>query len=395
MSITPTIWNGTSTFTTGSTPFGFYDTDSDFASDADKVAKFCAIRLGYPLMDVELQSGSFYAAFEEAVTVYGNEVYQWQIRENFGALYGTSLPSDVTTLTDAVVTPNLGSVIRMAHNYGNEAGSGGNINWYTGSLVTTELQQAYDLNAWAAASASLAFGDSIEIKRVFHEAPPAIVRYFDPYAGTGTGTQALMEQFGFGQYSPGINFLMMPLSFDVLRMQAIEFNDQIRKSGYSFEIHNNQLRLFPIPTDTFNLFFHYIKVSERDQAGITPTTVTSGSTTIEKINNVSTVPYTNPIYTKINSVGRQWIYQYTLSVAKEMLGMIRGKFTTIPIPGDVVTMNGGELINSAQSEKTSLLEALRQMLEQSSRNAYLSRQSQEQEYMQKTLNNVPMPIYIG
>ena len=87
------IWNGTSTFFPGSTPFGFYDYDPTFQIDADKVAKFCATRLGYPLMDVELQSGSFYACFEEAVTTYGNEVFQYKIRENYLSLEGSSTGS--------------------------------------------------------------------------------------------------------------------------------------------------------------------------------------------------------------------------------------------------------------------------------------------------------------
>lgn len=393
--ITPPIWMGSSSFTVGSTPFGFYDSDSQFALEADKVAKFCAIRLGYPIMDVELQSGSFYAAFEEAITTYGNEVYQWQIRENIGGLIGSSLPSDVTSLSEAIVAPNLGSVIRIAQNYGEEAGVGGTVPLYSASLQLKAWQQLYDLNQWAADSASLSLGDSIEVKRVFYEPPPAIVRYFDPFAGTGTGTMSLLDEFGFGQYSPGINFLMMPLSFDVLRMQAIEFNDQIRKSAFTFEIHNNQLRVFPIPNVDMHLVFNYIKVSERDNSGITSSIIVSGSTTITKISNISNAPYTNPTYSSINSIGKSWIYNYTLATAKEILGYIRGKYNQIPIPGSEVTLNGDALINAAQNEKQNLLQALRDTLDQSSRNNYLMKQSAENEYIQKTLSSSPMLIFVG
>jgi hypothetical protein len=77
------IWEGSSSFSASQTPFGFYDTDTIFQAEADKVAKWCAVRLGYPLMDVELQSGSFYAAFEEATTIYGNEIYQYKVRDNY------------------------------------------------------------------------------------------------------------------------------------------------------------------------------------------------------------------------------------------------------------------------------------------------------------------------
>jgi hypothetical protein len=377
------IWNGTSNFTTGSTPFGFYDTDVDFSSSADDVAKWCATRLGYPVVEVELQSGSFYAAFEEAVTTYGNEVYQWKIRENYLNLEGVSTGSN---LSNKLVTPNMGNIIRISEMYASEAGTGGTINIYTGSVDTTPGVQDYDLQA--AVSASGVTG-SIEIKRVFYEAPPAIVRYFDPYAGTGTGIQSLLETFGFGQFSPGINFLLMPIYFDVQKIQAIEFNDQIRKSAYSFDLVNNKLRIFPIPTSTAyarKIFFHYILTDERNNP------VVDGRGNI--VTNVSNVPYQNPIYAQINSVGKQWIRQYALALAKETLAYIRGKYSQIPIPGAEVTLNQSDLLADARSEKQALLEQLRAMLDVTSRKAQLEQQANEVDFLQKQLNSVPLPIYI-
>ena len=75
------IWPGSASFSANNspTPFSFYDTDPDFASDAPVVAKWCAQRLGYPLVDIELQQENFYAAFEEAVTEYGTQVYQFEV----------------------------------------------------------------------------------------------------------------------------------------------------------------------------------------------------------------------------------------------------------------------------------------------------------------------------
>ncbi len=378
------IYTGTSTFTTGSTPFGFYDSDTRFQADADKVVKWCAQRLGYPIENIELQDIQFYAAFEEAITVYGNEVYQWKIRENYISMEGSSTGS---ALNNQVITPNLASTIKIASTYGSEAGTGGNITYYTASLPITANVQNYDLNTWASASASLQPGDSIEVKKVFQQSPPAIVRYFDPYAGTGTGIQSLLESFNFGSYSPGINFMLMPLNFDLLKLQAIELNDQVRKSAYSFDLVNNQLRLFPIPTVNSNLVFHYIKKSERNSAFI------SGSAT-NLVTNVSNVPYNNPVYSQINSVGKMWIFQYTLALVKEMLAYVRGKYTTVPIPGAEVTLNQADLIQDARSEKVALLEQLRGTLEDSSRTKQLEKRSMDEDYVQKTLNNVPMPLYI-
>ena len=378
------IYPGSSSFATGSTPFGFYDSDSIFRTDADKVVTWCARRLGYPIENIELQDIQFYAAFEEAVTTYGNEVYQWKIRENYLSFEGSSTGS---ILNNQVITPTLGSQIRIASTYGSEAGAGGNTKYYTGSISITAGTQNYDLNNWAAQSASLSSGDSIEIKRILYEAPPAIVRYFDPYAGTGTGIQSLLETFNFGAYSPGINFMLMPLNFDLMKLQAIELNDQIRKSAFSFDIVDNQLKLFPIPTTSYSLFFNYIKVSERNSPFI------SGSAT-NLVTNVSNVPYQNPVYSQINSIGRQWIYQYTLATVKETLAYVRGKYTSVPIPGAEVTLNQADLLTDARSEKASLLEVLRGTLDESSRNKQMEKRSAEEDYLQKTLNNVPLPIYI-
>ena len=378
------IYPGSSSFATGSTPFGFYDSDSAFRTDADKVVTWSARRLGYPIENIELQDIQFYAAFEEAVTTYGNEVYQWKIRENYLSFEGSSTGS---VLNNQVITPTLGSQIRIASTYGSEAGAGGNTRYYTGSLDVIKGQQSYDLNNWASISASLSPNDTIEIKRILYEAPPAIVRYFDPYAGTGTGIQSLLETFNFGAYSPGINFMLMPLNFDLMKLQAIELNDQIRKSAFSFDIIDNQLKLFPIPTTSYSLYFNYIKVSERNSPFI------SGSAT-NLVTNVSNVPYQNPVYSQINSIGRQWIYQYTLATVKETLAYVRGKYTSVPIPGAEVTLNQADLLTDARSEKASLLEVLRGTLDESSRNKQMEKRSAEEDYLQKTLNNVPLPIYI-
>ena len=378
------IYPGSSSFAAGKTPFGFYDSDTTFSTEADKVVTWCARRLGYPIENIELQDIQFYAAFEEAVTTYGNEVYQWKVRENYLSFEGSSTGS---ILNNQVITPTLGTQIRIASTYGSEAGAGGDTRYYTGSISLANGVQNYDLNAWAAQSASLSPGDSIEIKRVFFENPPAIVRYFDPYAGTGTGIQSLLETFNFGAYSPGINFMLMPMNFDLLKIQAIELNDQIRKSAFSFDLVDNQLRVFPIPTNQSNLIFHYIKKSERNQPFI------SGSG-LNLVTNVSNVPYQNPVYNQINSIGRQWIYQYTLAVVKETLAYVRGKYTSVPIPGAEVTLNQQDLLTDARSEKIALLEVLRGTLDESSRNKQMEKRAAEEDYLQKTLNNVPLPIYI-
>ena len=375
------IWNGSSTFSVGSTPFQFYDTDTAFQADADKVANFIARRLGYPLLDVELDSGSFYAAFEEAVTVYGNEVFQYKIRENYLSMEGATTGS---SFNNQLIDPTLSRMIAISDNYGTEAGVGGDVRKYTGSIAMNVNQQNYDLETWAT---DQGIDGGIEIRKVFYEAPPAILRYFDPYAGTGTGIQSLMDAFDFGSYSPGVNFLLMPAYYDVLKVQAIEFNDQIRKSTYTFELVDNQLKIFPVPTTSGSLHFEYYKLSEKNNP--------VKNTATNLITNVGEVPYSNPNYSQINSVGKQWIYQYAVALAKEMLAYIRGKYTTVPIPGAETTLNHADLLADARSEKTALLENLRDMLDQTSRASQLERKRNESENMRATLTDVPLTIFVG
>ena len=389
------IWTGVSTFAAGQTPFGFYDNQQDFKTDANKVADFCARRLGYPLADVELQSGSFFTAFEEAVTTYGNELYAYKVRENYLSLEGSN---SLVEANNKIVKPNMAGIVRISEQYGEEAGVGGNVTWYKGLLPLKSGQQDYDMNAWAQASASISANDSIELKRIFYEAPPAITRYFDPYAGTGTGMIDLMDSFGWGSYSPAINFLMMPLNYDMQVMQAIELNDQIRRSNYTFELVNNRLRVFPIPSSgggygsnftgahCGNLVFEYIKKSDRQNPYIDG---------INKVTNVSEVPFENPNYNSINSIGRQWIFEYTLAIAKEMLGYIRGKYGTIPIPDSNVTLNQSDLLSAATAEKNALIERLRGYFDETSRDKLLERRANENDFLQKELNKVPYTIYIA
>jgi hypothetical protein len=560
------IWDGSAIFNTSQnpTPFGFYDTDNEFAGDAPNVAIWCAQRLGYPLVDVELQQEQFFSAFEEAVTEYGSHVYQFQIINNMGNLLGFNTSSaDVSTnaddnhlsdnsgigLNNINVSGLMDNPTGQNSNYSNDSPTGGSaiggktfsaslhvkrgiqkynllssspgyssttFEWganpldssgaqvfgqltHSSSLIITDtdgltvhyrattgssagimdtgsgeyrryLHQNADVGefitgsyagtslgindnpddltvlgqqgsgpvshlsasvdsfidaikngpqrssftissslsasgayfitltnriegaggnttisssligvtasaAFTGGSSGLSFESSgsqiqalskrIDIKKIYHYAPSAINRYFDPYAGTGTGIQSLMQTFGFGNFSPGVNFMLMPMYFDALKLQAIEMNDSIRKSAYHFEITGKHLKLFPIPTSDYTLWFDYTMANSADnllyEGG------ESGGEDVPRarntVTNQSNVPYVNPTYSFINSIGRQWIRKYTLALAKEMLGSIRGKYQSIPIPGDDTTLDYSRLLSEAQSEKEALVVQLREDLE--------------------------------
>ena len=381
------IWPGSSSFFPGDTPFGIYDNDSVFQQDIEKTADWCAKRLGYPLTDIELQDINFYTCFEEAVSEYGAQLNTYNIRDNLINLYGGETGSN---LTQKKVSPGFGGLVGLAEEYGTEAGSGGNVTYYTGSIEITSNQLEYDLTD--SSIVSLESGtpgtDVIEIKRVFHDPPPAIVKYFDPFVGTGLGSQQMLDTFGWGNYSPGVSFMMMPIYADMLRLQAIEFNDQIRKSAYTFELVNNRIKFFPVPNGSnyTRVYFNYILKDERFDPLKTPN---------GRISDYSNIPYEDVVYNRINAVGKQWIRRYALALSKEMLGYIRGKYSSIPIPNAEVTLNGADLISAAQTEKEGLITELKEILDTMSRQSQLERKQSEATALQGTFNTIPLKIYVG
>ena len=383
------IWPGSASFSdvSGNTPFGLYDTDATYVTASVNTADWCAKRLGYPLTDIELQNVNFFACFEEAVSEYGAQVNTYNIRDNMLNLYGSETGSN---LTQKKISSNMGGLIELAEEYGTEAGSGGNVTYYTGSISVSSGQQIYDLTD--SSIVSLESGtpgtDDIEIKRIFHEPPPAIVRYFDPFVGTGLGSQQMLAEFGFGNFSPGVSFMMMPIYYDLLRMQAIEFNDQIRKSAYTFQLINDRIKFFPIPNGVnfTKVYFQYILKTDRSNA-------LKGAT--GRVSDYSNVPYEDIVFNRINAVGKQWIRRYTLALAKEMLGYVRGKYSALPIPNAEVTLNGSDLISAAQTEKEGLITELKETLDTMSRQSQLERKQAEADAMQQQMNKIPLKIYIG
>ena len=179
----------------------------------------------------------------------------------------------------------------------------------------------------------------------------------------------------------------MPVYADLLRLQAIEFNDMIRKSAFSFEITGDRLKIFPIPTYDYKVYIDYITVEDRDAVSFNAASNTIG--------DFSNAPYELHTYRYVNPAGKQWIFKYTLALVKEVLGNIRNKYSSIPIPGAEVTLNGADLISQAQTEKDALIAQLRENLEATSREAQITKASTEADNIQSQLNKIPLTIYIG
>jgi hypothetical protein len=382
------IWPGSSSFHPGDTPFGFYDYNPDFQKDADKVAKFCGLRLGYPIENVELQDINFYAAFEEAVTVYSNELFAYKQREDYLSLEGTPYTYEESNVNfqDAIITPSLQKIVDLSEQYGTWAGVGGNTDWHSGSVYLTSSVQDYNLDVWAESQGIS--GSDIEIMRIFYEPMPASIQMYGGlgFAGSGLGAFANAGMAGYGANS----FLMLPLSYDLQMMQGVEMFRDVLFSQFTFQLINNKLRIFPIPTnaeDGGQLWFQYMLKSEEACAtvDVDPNT----------ISNISQVPYRNVDYDSINSVGRSWIFEYTLALSKEILGYVRGKYTTVPIPGAEVTLNQADLLTSSTADKNALIDRLRAYFDDTSRQKLLERRQAESIARNSELEQVPMTIFIG
>ena len=377
------IYPGSSSFFPGETPFGLYDYDYQFAHDAPKVSHWVVTRLGYPVQNVELVDQNLFACFEEAVSEYGSQVNQFNIRNNLDILKGMPVATNYSgKLVESNILPTL---INISDSYATLAGVGGNTDIKRGSVDLIAGQQIYDLKSlWSDVSES---GKRIDVTRVFYETTPAINRFFDPYSVSGQGTLNLIDEFGFGSFSPAAQFILMPIYEDMLRIQAIEFNDQFRKSAHSFNIVNNKLQIFPIPSDNKKLYFEYYV---RDEL-----IANSVYTKDDVVSDYANIGYGIIPYEKINEVGKQWIRKYTLALAKELLGAIREKYSSIPIPGSEISLDGSALRSEAQTEKENLVTQLRENLEELSRKNQFEIRNNEANYQQEMLRKVPLDIYIG
>jgi hypothetical protein len=388
MALETLIYPGSSSFFPGQTPFGIYDDDYNFQGEAPKVALWCARRLGYPIQNIELIDENFYACFEESVSEYGAQVNQFNIRNNLDSLKGKSKASSLTS--KLVEGTNLATLISISDAYGTLAGVGGNTDIKKGFIELVPGQQEYNLDTlWSAVSES---NKRIEVVRVFQEPTPAINRFFDPYSVSGQGTLNLIDEFGFGSYSPAAQFVLMPMFEDMLRIQAIEFNDQFRKSAFTFNIVNGKIRVFPIPTSqNVNLYGKlYFDYFVKDDFTNNSTNVTANV-----ISDYSDIPYDFMEYSGINDVGKQWIRKYTLALVKEMLGAVREKYSQIPIPGSEISLDGAALRSEAQTEKEALMTQLRETLEELGRTKQFDNRNTEANQHQEMLRKVPLPIYIG
>ena len=397
------IWPGSGSspgLASSAAPFGLFEDDDDYIEDGPKVAKYVAHSLGYPVMDVELTDQMIYTQFEQAITEFSSMVHEFQMREQMMTMQGITTGS---SLTGVLLKSNpLPFLIEMSQMYGTEAGVGGLVSYRKGYIKLVPNQQDYDLQSlWSAVSES---GNRLEVRRVWHERDPAIKKFFDPFAGGasyGLGTQNLLNEFGFGNYSVASQFLLMPIYETLLRIQAIEFNDQIRRSQFGFEIKNNMLRIMPVPDNQWlgaKLWFEYTVLEEKMAAsvGAPGQTGSFNSSTISRdvITDYSNAPFDFVQYQYVNDVGRRWIWKYTLASCKIVLGNARSKYDAIPIPNDNIRLDGLTLRQEGMQEIEQLTLFLRETLEQTGKRAQMEKMAESEARMNEIFRQVPMGFYI-
>lgn len=386
------LWPGSGSSPSGKTPFGLFDDDDEFTDTAPQVAKWICSTLGYPIVSIELEDTNIYGNMEMATMKFASIVNEFNMRENMMAYQGMSTGSSFSqTLIRSTPVPY---IVKLAADYGTEAQSGGTVDIKRGYITMTAGEQDYDLQSlWSNVSES---GNRLEIRRIFHERVPAMQRFFDPFAGTGTDMSSLLGSMGFSGMAVASNFLVMPMYETLLRAQAIELNDQIRRSNFSFEIRNNKVRIYPVPEVTDEggrMWFEYMV--EKEKLALTA----SGSGIAGRgekgvASDYSNVPFTFVPFADINDVGREWIYRYTLSLCKITLGNVRSKYESMPIPNAEFRLDGVTLRQEGQQEIDKLEEFLRESLEQTGKRAQMEKQMENEENMGKILQHVPAPIYI-
>ena len=392
-------------------PFAIYANSSAFLSGAADQVAYTYKKLGGDVLDIELAEGSVYSAYEEAVLEYSYLLNLHQSKNSLSSLLGTttgSFDQDGQLVSgDSLSGSNIslryprfdyGYVRRVSEALATEAGFGGLTPIYSASVTTIADQQDYDLQTLISSSAAtdttVPYYGKVEDKRiiiekVFFKTPRAMWRFYGYYGGFSV----VGNLRTYGQYADDSTFEIVPTWQN--KLQAIAYEDalNVRVSHYSYEIHDNNLRVFPTPDTTspdkfwvqFTIDGEYRPWEETGR----------GNEGVEGINNLNTLPFENIPYENINAIGKQWIRRFALALTKEILGQVRGKFSNVPIPGESVTLNAADLLSQARTEMDQLREELKTILEETTYDKLAAVDSTLQDSSKKVLENIPAGIYVG
>tara|TARA_Y100000592_G_C5465436_1_gene316422 strand:- start:1016 stop:2188 length:1173 start_codon:yes stop_codon:yes gene_type:complete len=376
--------------TTNPTPFGFFDTDTSFQTEADAMVTFVKRKLGDDVLSVELTKKQIFACFEEAFLQYGSIVNEYQAKSQLTDFLGTATGS-MSGSEQKYPRQTLEFLNRQAEPYAFEAGVGGAFNTVSGSIQLVKEQQDYSIyDELKDGNGNLIFSSSqnrlntrLKIQEVFHFNPQAAYRFFD----TTSAINYLNNEFSFESFTPETIFYVLPVFEDILRAGQMNVSHRVRRSNFSYKINGTNIRIFPMPTGNQTDRKLFMRIAFTPD----PLKPAFNDDTINGVSNLSNVPFGNLTYSKVNSVGRQWTRQYSLALATELLGTIRSKFSTVPIPQGDLTLDGAGLVSRGKEDKAKFIEQLRAMLESMTYDKFIEINANKAENIQKQLRTIPVP----
>jgi hypothetical protein len=397
---------GSVTNVTTNLPFGVYSDNPNFISGAADQVSFTYKMLGGDILDIELTEHNVYSAYETAVLEYSYIVNVHQAKNILGDVLGNATSSfdhdgevkEGESISTVLPSFDIGYIKQIANKASEEANVGGQLTHYNAPIPLIQGQQDYNLQKIiydqslepSSKFYGLVEGKRLSIRKVYYKSPRAMWRFYGYYGGLNT----VGNLSTYGQYADDSTFEIIPAWQNKLQAMSYEDNIQTRISHYSYDLKNNVLRLFPFPeSEIRTLWVEFVipgNSYDIDTAGGIPINSTKNG-----INNMNTLPFANIPYDNINSIGKQWIRRYALAVAKEMLGQVRSKFSTVPIPGESINLNGNELLSQAKEEQNSLKEELKTVLAEMTYDKLAETTAGMMDSAGKVLEKFPLNIFVG
>ena len=383
-------------YTRNPTPFGFFDTDASFQTEADSIVTFVKRKLGDDILSVELTKKQMWGCFEEATLEYGRIINEADAKSQLSNVLGMPTGSgDSMNPGGAGLFPrqSLEYLLRMAEPYGSSVAIGGSYNSISGSIALVKNQQDYNIyntlmttpggSDLVVSSSNNSPRSKMRINEVFHFSPQAAYRFFD----TTSAINYLNNEFSFESFTPETVFYVLPVFEDVLRAGQMNISNRVRKSNYSYKIIGENIRIYPMPTqDTPKYLWLNVSFSEN------PLEPDVRDDSIYGVSGMSNIPYGRLSYSAINSVGRQWIRQFTAALCEELLGQVRSKFGAVPIPSGDLQLNGTDLIGRGREDQTRLRDQLIELLDSFTYSKILEAQAADADNIQNALKKIPMPL---
>lgn len=381
-------------FTIGDTPFGTFDNDAEFRAEADRIVEFSRRKLGDPVMETHFSSSQCYACFEESCLEFSAVMNSFQAKSMMTSFLGAPTGS-LSGSEQRYITQNLEFQKKLMEPYGDSGPFMVNTSLplYSASIQLHTGQQKYNLNGILSSSLTGSNGNKFVVRQVYHFSPLSAYRFF----GTTSAVNYLNNQFSFESFTPETVFYLLPIWEDILRGMQFETSNRVRRSNYSYELHNNELMLYPAPGSEMPLWITWQYPPDPTRPGTVPGL--SGSAANDKayygVSNLSNIPFGNIEYSKLNSIAKQWVRRFAFALTKEVEGQIRAKLGSIPIPNGDLNLNGPELIADARAEQDRLRDELRALLDEMTYDKLAAKQAEQAAAVEQVMMKVPLGIYIG